>query len=112
MLICDIYASGHTHCCLLLSTNRRVLTIFDCGVRENIDLQIAIVDSPYMTGDIFTEYLRDRLIPVVESSPRLPSCLNKPVILFCDNYACRCNGEVLKELDQHRLLLVLSPLKR
>jgi hypothetical protein len=48
--------------------NRGVIAIVDRGVRENIDLQIKIVDSPDMTRVIFTEYLRNMV-----------KCLSKPI---------------------------------
>jgi hypothetical protein len=98
MLVGCISAFGNLYYPLLLSTNREVAAIFDCGERENIDLQIKIVDFPYMTGDIFIEYLRHTLILAVESNQRLPDCLNKPAILFCDNCARHYNEEILKEM--------------
>jgi hypothetical protein len=42
------------------------------AVRANIDLQIKIVDSPYITADIFIEYLRGIVIPGVERNRSLP----------------------------------------
>jgi hypothetical protein len=82
-----------------------VSAIFVRGLRKNIDLQIKTVDSPYMTGTISIEYLRNTLIPVVESNRRLPGRVNKPAILGCDNCACHCKEEIPKELNKHGILL-------
>jgi hypothetical protein len=96
-LMCCISASGDAYCPVLQSVNRGVLAIFDRGVWGNIDLEIKLADSPYMTDDIFIEYLCNALIPAVERNRRLPGCLNKPAILFCDNCVCHYNEKVLKE---------------
>jgi hypothetical protein len=69
-LVCCFSASGNAEYFLLLSANRGVLAMFDCGVRENIDLQIKTINSPYTIADIFIEYLRNTLIPAVESNQR------------------------------------------
>jgi hypothetical protein len=108
-LLCCISASGDAYCPLLLSANRGVLAIFDKGVRENIDLQIKIVQSPYMTRDIFLEYIRNVLVPAVEHNRLIPGCLKKPALLFCDNCSCHCTDDVLKELAEHGILLLTYP---
>jgi hypothetical protein len=105
-LLCCISASGDAYCPLLLFPSREVLGIYEKGVRENIDLQIKIVDSPYVTRETFTEYARSILIPTVESYCLLPGCQNKPVILFCDNCASHCCDEVKRELAEHGILLI------
>jgi hypothetical protein len=67
-LLRGISASGDAYCPLLLSPSREVLGIYEKGARENIDLQRKIVDSPYVTREIFIEYVRRILIPAVESN--------------------------------------------
>jgi hypothetical protein len=86
-----------------------MLGIFEKGDCETIDLQIKILSSPYVTGEIFLEYLRIVLIPTVESSRSLPGCKNKPAILFCDNCACRCSDEVKRESAEYGILLIRYP---
>jgi hypothetical protein len=108
-LLCCISASGDAYCPLVLSANRGILAIFNRGVRENIDLQIRIVDSPYMTSDIFINYIRTVLIPAVENNRLLPGCSKKPALLFCDNCSCHCKDDVMKELASHGILLITYP---
>jgi hypothetical protein len=108
-LLCCISASGDAYCPLLLSLSRAVLRIYEKGVRENIDLQIKIVDSLYVTREIFIEYVCSILIPTVKSNRLLPGCQNKPAILFCDNCASHCSDEVKWELAEHRILLITYP---
>jgi hypothetical protein len=79
------------------------------GFRDGIDLRIQIAPSPYITTDIFVHYLRDVLIPVVESNRRLPGCRKKPSILFCDNCRCHCSDEILQELANHGILVLTYP---
>jgi hypothetical protein len=62
-----------------------------------------------MTADIFIEYLRNVLIPAVESSRLLPGCEKKPAILFCDNCSCHCTQDIMKELAIHGILLITYP---
>jgi hypothetical protein len=83
--------------------------VFQRGVRDGIDLRIQIAPSSYITTDIFLQYLRDVLIPVVESNRGLPGCRKKPSILFCDNCRCHCSDEILQELANHGILLLPYP---
>jgi hypothetical protein len=109
-LVCCIFASSESCCCLVLFANRGVLVILDHEVRENIDLQISIINSPYMMGDIFIEYTCSVLTPAMETDWSLPGRLNKPAILFCDSSSCHCSDDVMKELAIHRILLITCPL--
>jgi hypothetical protein len=63
-LLCCTSASGDAHCPLFLSANRAVLGLFEKGVCENIDLQIKILSSPYVTGESFIKYPGTVLIPM------------------------------------------------
>jgi hypothetical protein len=106
-LLSCISASGDADCPLLLSANRRVLSISDKGVRNKIDLQIEIVQSPHMTRDIFLEYIRDVPIAAVENNRLIPGCLKKQGILFCGNCSCHCTEDVMKELAEHGILPII-----
>jgi hypothetical protein len=108
-LLCCLSASGDAYCPLLLSPSRAVLEIYEKGVRENIDLQIKTVDSPYVTREIFIEYVHSILIPAVESSRLLRGCQNEPAFLFFDNCASHCSDEVKRELTEHGILLITYP---
>jgi transposase InsO family protein len=85
-----------------------VTGIFDEGVREDIDLRIQILESPYVTHTICVEYVRAVLIPAVDSDRSVAGCQNKPAILFCDNEASHGSDEVNLELAEHGILLLTS----
>jgi hypothetical protein len=68
-----------------------------------------IRDSPYVTRDVFFEYLRDVLVPTVESNRQLSGCQAKPAILFCDNCSSHCRDEVLQELARHGIFMITYP---
>jgi hypothetical protein len=82
------------------------LSIFDKGVQENVDLEIKIVDSRYVTSEIFTDYLRRVLIPRVKSNRSIPGCQSKPAIRFCVNCTCHCPDDVKLELAEHGMMLI------
>jgi hypothetical protein len=108
-LLCCISASGDAYCPLLLSANAAATAIFEKGVRENIDLQVKILNSPYVTREVFLDYIRGVFIPAVESNRSMPGCQNKPAILFCDNCACHCSDDVMRELAERGILLITYP---
>jgi hypothetical protein len=66
-------------------------------MQENIDIQIKIVDSPYMTADIFLECLRGIEIPAVKGNRLIPGWANRPALTFCDNDLCHCDENVMRE---------------
>jgi hypothetical protein len=45
-------------------------------------MRIKIAESPYLMRELFVEYLRDVVIPSVESNQELPECQGKPTIIF------------------------------
>jgi hypothetical protein len=108
LLYC-ISASGDAYCPFSLSPSRAVLGIYEKGVRENIDLMIKIVDSPYVTREIFIEYVCSIVIPAVESNRLSPGCQNQPAISFCDNCVSHCSDEVKRELAEHGIMLIRYP---
>jgi hypothetical protein len=67
--------------------------VFQIGSRDSIDLSIKIEASPYVTKEIFLDYIREVFIPAVESNRQLPGCQGKSSIIFCDN----CSDEVLRD---------------
>jgi hypothetical protein len=89
--------------------NPGVLSIFNKGFRENVNLQIKIVDSPDVTSEIFIDDLRHLLIPSVKSNHSMLGCQNKSAILFIDHCTCHCSDGVKRELAEHRILLIIYP---
>jgi hypothetical protein len=108
-LLCCISASGDAYCPLLVSARQSVLQVFEMGVRDGIDLRIKIAQSPYITKELFLEYLREVVIPSIESNRDLPGCRGKPAIIFCDNCSCHCSEDILRELAHHGVLLITYP---
>jgi hypothetical protein len=85
------------------------MSIFEKGIREGVDLRMEIRDSPYVTREVFFEYLRDIRVPTVESNRQLPRCQAKPAILFCDNCSSHYCDEVLQQLARHGILIITYP---
>jgi hypothetical protein len=108
-LLCCVSASGDAYCPLLVCSRAEASSVFEMGVREDIDLKIKIQPSPYINKELFLEYLRDAFIPTVESNRQLPGCQGKPAILFCDNCSSHCSEDILKELSAHGILLLTYP---
>jgi hypothetical protein len=79
------------------------------GVCDGIDLRIRIVQSPYITKEMFFEYVRDVVVPTVEANSGLPGCQTKPASMLCDNCSCHCSDDILQELASHGILLITCP---
>jgi hypothetical protein len=56
--------------------------------------------------EMFLEYVRDVIVPIVEANRDLPACQTKPVIIFCDNCSFYCFDDILQELANHGILLI------
>lgn len=108
-LVCTISASGDAYCPLLIASDRRVLKIFERGVRPEIDLKIVVQTSPYITTELFEQYVQDVFIPSLESNRRLPGCQAKPAILFLDNVRAHCSDRLMRQLARLRVLVVSYP---
>lgn len=108
-LLCCVSASGDAYCPLLVSAYSQASSVFDCGLRDGIDVKIEIRDSPYINAELFEQYVRDVFFPMVESNRGLPGCERKPAILFCDNCCAHCRQDFLRELAEHGVLLITYP---
>jgi hypothetical protein len=106
---CCIFASGGAFCQLLVRAKQSVLRLCEMVIRDGRDLRIKIAESPYVTKELFLEYLRDVLIPSIESNRALPGCQRKPAIIFCDNCSCHCSDNSLQELANHQIILMTYP---
>jgi hypothetical protein len=108
-LLCCVSASGDASCPLFVCSNAAALSIFQTGIREGVDARMKIQPSPYVTKEIFLEYVREVFLPTVEQKRLLPGCHGKPAILFCDNCTCHCSADVLQDLSSHGILLITYP---
>jgi hypothetical protein len=86
-----------------------LLRRFEIGVPDGIDLRVKIAEFPDVTKELFLEYVRDVVIPSIESSRDLPECQGKPAIIFCDIYSCNCSNDILQELAKHKIILITYP---
>jgi hypothetical protein len=105
-LLCCASSSGDAYSPLLIAIHSKVRRIFEKDIRENIDLKLEIRQVPYVDAEVFKQYIKDIFIPTVAANQELPGCANKPVILFCDNCASHCPGEILRELAGNRILVL------
>jgi hypothetical protein len=108
-LVCLISASGDAYCPLIIANDRRVLGIFETGVRAEIDLKIAIQPSPYINTDLFEQYISDVFIPSLETNRKMPGCEGKPAILFLDNVRAHCSDRLMERLARFQVLVVSYP---
>jgi hypothetical protein len=77
-----ISASGDAYCPLVIAGDRRVLGIFEKGVRPEIDLKMAIQASPYITTELFGQYIHEIFILSMKSNREMPGCQGKRVSCF------------------------------
>jgi hypothetical protein len=108
-LPCCVSASGDAHWPLFLLASHGVLSRFDKGVRGNVNLQIKIVDSPYVTSEIYIDSLRRALIPPLESSRSTPGCQNKSFTLLSDDCIYHCSDDIKRGLAEHGISLTTYP---
>jgi hypothetical protein len=81
----------------------------ETGVRDGIDLRIPFAQSPHVTKKLFLEYARDAAIPTVESNQDIPGSRTKPGVVFWDNGARHCYGDIFQEWGKHRIPLITYP---
>jgi hypothetical protein len=86
-----------------------VLGIFERGVRPGIDLKITIRASPYITTELFAQYIHEVFIPTLTSNREMPGCRGKPAILFLDNVRAHCSDRLMRELASLQVLVVSYP---
>jgi hypothetical protein len=108
-LLCCVSASGGAYCPLHVSAKKSVARLFDSGIRDGIDLRIEIAHSLYVRKESFLAYLRDVVIPSIESNQNLSGCQENPATIFCDNCSCHCSERILEELANHGILLMTDP---
>ena len=108
-LLVTISAGGDAYFPLIVTTDPKAESIFDLGIRRNIDLIIKIRTSSYMTKEIFNEHIVNRFIPQVESDRNLQGCEEKPAILFFDNCSSHIDENLFKLLANHNILVITYP---
>jgi hypothetical protein len=107
--VCCVTAVGDAYCALVLSAQPAARAVFQYQVREEIDLQIEIVPSPYATSVIFERYVDTVLIPAVEANRELPGCAEKPAIFFWDNSSSHISESILRKLACHGVVITYPP---
>jgi hypothetical protein len=103
LLYC-ISASGDVDCSLLVFAKQSVsrLLKWDGSAHQ-------IAESLYVTKQLFLEYVRNAVIPLIESNRELPRYQGKLAIVFCDNCSCHCSDDTLQELANHEIILIAYP---
>jgi hypothetical protein len=108
-VICCISAAGDGYCPLLIAPNRGAQTIFETGIRRDMDMMIEIREPAYATAKSFGRYVETAFFPAVVANRKLPGCRNKSVVSFCDNCACHWSEDMLIEFARHGVLVLSYP---
>jgi hypothetical protein len=109
-LPCCVSASGDAHSPLLIALHPKARSIFEKGIRENIDLKLEIRQIPYVDAELFNRHIKEIFISTVVANRELPECANKPEIVFYDNCASHFSEEILRELARNGILVLAYPL--
>jgi hypothetical protein len=78
-------------------------------IRDGIDFRILVQPLPYLSKELFLEYVCEVFLPAVEVNRELPECRGKLAILFWDSCFCHCSDDILRELPSHRFFLITYP---
>jgi hypothetical protein len=62
--------------------------VFATGMREDIDLQIEIGSSAYVTQEILNKYIDEVVIPAIISNRDLAGCNGKSAVLLTVPMKC------------------------
>jgi hypothetical protein len=98
ILLYCVTASGDSYCSMLIAPTASSRKLFDTGVKDHIDLIIEVRQPASATAELFHCYIMEVFFPALETNRQLPSCENKPCILFCD-----FKGRYMKILRQQGL---------
>jgi hypothetical protein len=105
-LVCCVSPSGDAYCPLLVSSHRQTRSVFHCGIGDRIDVKHQIRESPYLSAELFDQYVKKAFLPVVERNRELPRCQRKPAILCCDHCYDDCRADSLRDLTGYSVLLI------
>jgi hypothetical protein len=108
-LIWCISAAEDASCPLLIAPNRGAQTIFETGIRRDIDMMMEIREPADATAEIFRRYVETVFLPAVVSNRKLPGCRNKPAISFYHNCPSPCSEDMLIEFARHGVLGLSYP---
>ena len=108
-LLACISAAGDAIVPMVVATSPQAKQIFRTGVREDIDLKISISNSPYVTKEIFYEYITKVFLPYVSSQRSIDGFSNEFAVLLMDNHSTHCDPEILEILAKNRVIVITFP---
>jgi hypothetical protein len=108
-LVACICASGDRIAPMVLSTQNDSSGAFISGIRKDIDLHLKIVDSAYVTEEVFYDYIETIFIPIVRRQRKKYSMENEKAVLLMDNFTSHCSDRIMSLLTNENIQVLTFP---
>jgi hypothetical protein len=76
------------------------------GIRMGVDLILKYRKKPYMSSELFLDYVKTVLVPYIEELRENEEFAGKEAILMMDNCSCHTNDDVIQFLTQHGVKVI------
>ena len=82
---------------------------FEDGLRQDEDVSIRQRNPPYMSSDLFIEFIECTFIPYVKEVRKKLKKMKEPSVLMMDLYRAHCSEEVLRLLGKNNVIVYTFP---
>jgi hypothetical protein len=106
-----VTTSGNSYSPILIRINPEARKVFDTGIRDHIDLILAIRQSAFARTDLFGSCLKESFFLALETNRQLLGCEDKLYILFYDNCSIYSSDQLWKRFTEKGVAVITCSLR-
>lgn len=108
-LLAAITASGNCLPPMLITSTDISQKMIEKGYRQNQSILFRTRQPPYMTADLFKEYIQAIIIPYVKAVRMNPPYSGEPAVLMMDGFPGHLRNDILQLLGQNGIKVFCFP---
>lgn len=108
-LLACISLAGDSLTPMLITKHPVSEKFFEDGLRQDEDVSIRQRNPPYMSSDLFIEFIECTFIPYVKEVRKKLKKMKEPAVLMMDSCRAHCSEEVLRLLGKNNVIVYTFP---
>lgn len=94
---------------LLITKHALKDSLWETGLRQDEDVMIRVRDPPYISKEIFNEYIDVVFIPYLISVRDKINATSSEALLMMDSCSVHCDDSILKKLGENNVIVLTFP---
>lgn len=104
-----VSAAGDALTPLLITKHTIKDSLWETGLRQDEDVMIRIRDPPYISKELFEEYINVVFIPYLNSVREKINATSSEALLMMDSCSVHCDKSILKCLGENNVIVLTFP---